>query len=200
MTNATARAAAQAFPEAEPSPDNRPSLSRRGILVSIAASLGAAAGLAASPAIAEAVLPAQTLSSAPVTESPEFTSLVDKLRDNFLELPNVRAEENAALQRFVANAPLPSKKRGAHQSVDRIKIVRARLPLEDALKQMKPKKSGGSFGSFSVMVPVDHAYGELRRNPPGTKEGDSYRRMAGYPGGTRDASSTLRMRRGMRPL
>lgn len=175
MSNATLPANARTMPEVEPSSDHRPPLSRRGILGALASSFGAAATLAASPAIAQAVLPTQRL---PLAESPEFIGLVDRLRENFFELPNVEAEEKAALQRFVANAPLPSIKSRprAGQSDVRIKIVRERQTLDDVLKKSKLKNPGDPI---SLSVAVDSAYHELRTNPPGTKEGDAYRRMAG---------------------
>jgi hypothetical protein len=78
MPNATVRATARTLREAEPSPNNRPSLSRRGILGSIAASFGAAAGVTAL-ALAAAVI------AAPV--DPVFAAIAQHIvaRDALIE-------------------------------------------------------------------------------------------------------------------
>jgi hypothetical protein len=113
----------------------------------------------------------------PLAESPEFTDLFDKLRGLFLELPKATKEEKAAHQRFVANAPLPSRRSKRRAAQDRISLVVVReRPSLEAIKKTVARKPGAP-----VLFPVslDYAYDELRANPLDAKEGEAFRRMAG---------------------
>jgi hypothetical protein len=151
---------------------------RRSILRSIGASISAAAGLAVSPAVAETVLPSQTVPPATVHEPQKFLDLVERITHSN-ELPIVRVEELAALQRFVVSAPLPSResqRRADKKEQIRLKIVRDKLPIDRRFTRRKASKADGPI---CIAVSVCEAYDELRTKLPGTKEGDAYRRMTG---------------------
>jgi hypothetical protein len=156
MPKRTLRASAQALPKTTQHPD---------------------ADLIALAERPEAVLPSP--SPATAGESQQFLDLVERIKNSSVELPIARKKEWAALQRFVASAPLPSMESqhlADKKEQFRLKIVRESLPIDQRYKARRP---GEADGPICIAVSVCDAYDELRTKLPGTGEGDAYRRMTG---------------------